>query len=208
MSPAGYILIAREIHGVTRNMYYAVWLRAGVYTVRVFDFSGTISRWRIKSSLPLTVSNVNANLERRSEWNTAYTGFRMYRVDHHRERTMQISLQEAFPPSPTAALCPVFSLNNRPLDDFVAPQIANIVRTCANPNQRHWGCSSVNVTSRVSPSLSMQPSKIILIRYSCLERDLFLRFLFQSSLRFNSPWIVKSGSYNTRGTNYSGYISE
>jgi len=28
------------------------------------------------------------------------------------------------------------SFNNRPLDDFVAPQIANIVRTSANPNQR------------------------------------------------------------------------
>lgn len=133
-------------------------------------------RFSLGTKARLALSNVDANLERRTEWNTAYTGFRMYRVDHHREWTMQISLQEAAPfPRPALALCPVFSLNNRPLDDFVAPQIANIVRTSANPNQRHRGrrCSSVNVTSRVSRSLSMHPSKTILIRFSCLEREAF-----------------------------------
>lgn len=169
------------------------------YTVRVFDFS---TPFLVGNKSSLSALHVNANLERRTEWNTAYTGFRMYRVDHHREWTMQISLQEVVPPPfprLPLALCPVFSLNNRPLDDFVAPQIANIVRTSANPNQRHRGrrCSSVNVTSRVSRSLSMHPSKTILARYSCLERAFSLSPASFSKLRFASfhPRIVKFRPY-------------
>lgn len=89
-------------------MYYAIWLRT-------IQFACLTSRHHFslgnKSSLPLPLY-VSANLERRTEWNTVYNlGFRMYHVDHHREWTMQISLQEASILPSTSALCPVFSLS-------------------------------------------------------------------------------------------------
>lgn len=98
---------------------------------------------------------------------------------------------------PPSFLSLVLSFNDRPLDDFVAPQIANIVRTSANPNQRRQSrrCS-VNVASRVSPSLSMHLSKTMACpHYSCLERALLLHILFHQEL-LNSARGDHGSNYN------------
>lgn len=116
-----------------------------------------------------------------------YVNFVSGRATHPRPpRFPSLFVSYSFPP---------FSLplNNRPLDDFVAPQITNIVRTSANPNQRRR-CRrcSVDVASRVSPSLSMHPSMAILVQYSCLERahflDLPLSLFLSRSLASCSPF--------------------
>jgi len=81
------------------------------------------------------------------------------------------------------------SFNNRPLDDFVTPQIANIVRTSANPNQRRQSrrCS-INVASRVSPSLSMHRARLWLVHTTLASRELSF-----CTVHFISTGIAKFG---------------
>lgn len=160
------------------------------YTVRVFDFS---TPFLVGNKSSLSALHVNANLERRTEWNTAYTGFRMYRVDHHREWTMQISLQEVV--SPPSLAC-------RSL--FVPYSLSTTVHSTTSslrklPTLCELPLILINVTGVDVAAASMWPLEFLGV-YRCTrarlsspailasrEHSLFLRLLFQISLRFISP---------------------
>lgn len=189
-------------------MYYAIWLRT-------IQFACLTSRHHFslgnKSSLPLPFY-VSANLERHTEWNTVYNlGFRMYHVDHHREWTMQISLQEASILPPTSALCLVFSLSTTV--HSTTSSLRKLPTLCELPliliNVTGVDVVVVNVTSRVSRSLSMHPSKTVLIRYSCLRKSALSFSSFFFKVHFTSLHRgLLNLAHNARGSNYRGYMSE